>query len=126
MGSFPYNDYMGKLSTHVLDLARGKPAENLNIDLYYLSAGSRKHLASFVTNQDGRTEQALLVAEAMMEGVFELVFHIGSYFDALGLDLPTPKFLDEVSIRFGISDSKQNYHVPLLFSPFAYSTYRGS
>ncbi|MCA9839704.1 MAG: hydroxyisourate hydrolase [Trueperaceae bacterium] len=117
---------MGKLSTHVLDTAQGKPAANLAIDLYYLAGESRQHLASFSTNQDGRTDQPLLVAEDMVTGVFELVFHVGQYFDALGLDLPEPKFIEDVPVRFGIADTRANYHVPLLVSPFAYSTYRGS
>ncbi len=117
---------MGKLSTHVLDTAQGKPAASLSIDLYYLGGESRQHLASFSTNQDGRTSEPLLAAEDMVTGIFELVFHVGHYFDAQGLDLPEPKFIEDVPVRFGIADAAQNYHVPLLVSPFAYSTYRGS
>lgn len=117
---------MGKLSTHVLDTTQGKPAAGLDIDLYYLGGQSRQHLASFRTNQDGRTNEALLMAEDMVTGIFELVFHVGAYFDAQGFNLPEPKFLEEVPVRFGIADATQNYHVPLLLSPFAYSTYRGS
>ncbi len=117
---------MGKLSTHVLDTAHGKPAANISIDLFYLGGESRQHLASYITNQDGRTNEPLLLAEDMVIGIFELVFHVGDYFDALGLELAEPKFIDKVPIRFGIADETQNYHVPLLVSPFAYSTYRGS
>ncbi len=117
---------MGKLSTHVLDTAHGKPAANISIDLFYLGGESRQHLASYTTNQDGRTDEPLLLAEDMVTGIFELVFHVGAYFDALGLALAEPKFIDKVPIRFGIADETQNYHVPLLVSPFAYSTYRGS
>ena len=113
---------MGRLSTHVLDTARGTPAAGLKLDLYYLGGESRQHLASFTTNADGRTDAALLGADDMVTGVFELVFHVGAYF---GLE-PEPQFLDEVPVRFGVADAAQNYHVPLLVSPFAYSTYRGS
>lgn len=111
---------MGRLSTHVLDTAHGKPAAGLKLDLYYLGGESRQHLASFTTNADGRTDAPLLSAEDMVTGVFELVFHVGAYF---GLE---PAFLDTVPVRFGVADAGQNYHVPLLVSPYAYSTYRGS
>ena len=111
---------MGRLSTHVLDTAHGRPAAGLAIDLYYLGGESRQHLASFTTNADGRTDAPLLEAQDMVTGVFELVFHVGEYF---GLE---PRFLDQVPVRFGIADASANYHVPLLLSPYAYSTYRGS
>ena len=111
---------MGRLSTHVLDTAHGQPAAGLALDLYYLGGESRQHLASFTTNADGRTDAPLLGADDMVTGVFELVFHVGAYF---GLE---PAFLDQVPVRFGITDANANYHVPLLVSPYAYSTYRGS
>ena len=117
---------MGKLSTHVLDTALGKPAANLTIDLYYLGGESRQHLARFTTNQDGRTDEPLLMQEDMVTGIFELVFHVGAYFDEQTLELPEPKFLQDVPVRFGIASITENYHVPLLVSPFGYSTYRGS
>lgn len=117
---------MGKLSTHVLDTAQGKPAAGLTIDLYFLGGQSRQHLASFTTNRDGRTDAPILGAEDMVTGVFELVFQVGAYFDAAGLELPEPKFLESVPVRFGIADASANYHVPLLVSPYGYSTYRGS
>lgn len=116
---------MGKLTTHVLDTALGRPAAGLAISLR--QAG--KHgtpLASLVTNADGRAERPLLEGEAMVGGSYDLIFEAGAYFDALGIALPEPKFLDQVVIRFGIADPEAHYHVPLLISPFGYSTYRGS
>ena len=116
---------MGRLTTHVLDTALGKPAAGLAISLR--RAG--KHgtpLASVVTNADGRADKPLLEGETMEVGTYELVFEAGAYFDRLGLSLPSPKFLDQVVIRFGIDDAQAHYHVPLLVSPYGYSTYRGS
>lgn len=116
---------MGRLTTHVLDTALGRPAAGLAISLR--RAG--KHgaaLASAVTNADGRCDRPLLEGEAMEAGSYDLVFEAGAYFDRLGHALPEPKFLDQVVIRFGISDASVHYHVPLLLSPFGYSTYRGS
>ena len=116
---------MGRLTTHVLDTALGRPAAGLAISLR--RAG--KHgtpLASVVTNKDGRANEPLLQGEGMEAGSYELVFEAGAYFDRLGLSLPSPKFLDQVVIRFGIDDPGAHYHVPLLLSPYGYSTYRGS
>lgn len=116
---------MGRLTTHVLDTALGRPAAGLAIALR--RAG--KHgaaVAEAVTNADGRCDRPLLEGESLEAGTYELVFQAGSYFERLGLDLPAPKFLDEVVIRFGIADTAAHYHVPLLLSPFGYSTYRGS
>jgi 5-hydroxyisourate hydrolase len=116
---------LGRLTTHVLDTSLGKPAAGLAISLR--RAG--KHgapLASGVTNVDGRVAPPLLEGDAMEAGSYELIFEAGAYFDQLGLKLPNPKFLDQVVIRFGIDDPKAHYHVPLLLSPFGYSTYRGS
>jgi len=118
---------MGRLTTHILDTALGRPAAGVRLELYRLdgdAAGSV--VATAVTNQDGRCDAPLLEGESFSQGQYQLVFHAGAYFDALGIDLPDPKFLDEVVIRFGISDVDQHYHVPILLSPFAYSTYRGS
>ena len=117
---------MGRLSTHVLDTAQGKPAAGLVLELHYLGGASRQHLATFTTNPDGRTDGPLLAPEDMVTGVFELVFCVGDYFRAQGLGLPDPAFLDAVPVRFGIADASGNYHVPLLVSPYGYSTYRGS
>jgi 5-hydroxyisourate hydrolase len=117
---------MGRLSTHVLDTAQGKPAAGLTLELYFLGGESRQHLGTFTTNADGRTDAPLLGAEDMVTGVFELVFCVGDYFRGRGLALPDPAFLDAVPVRFGIADAAANYHVPLLVSPYGYSTYRGS
>ncbi len=117
---------MGALTTHVLDTAKGVPAAGLRIELFRLSVDSRDKLAEAVTNADGRCDAPLLEGAALRRGAYELVFHCGPYFDALGLDLPSPKFLSDVPIRFGVSDAELHHHVPLLISPFGYSTYRGS
>jgi 5-hydroxyisourate hydrolase len=116
---------LGRLTTHVLDTALGKPAAGLAITLR--RAG--KHgaaLVTSVTNADGRVDKPLLEAGAMEAGAYELVFDAGAYFDRVGVSLPKHKFLDQVVIRFGIDDPAGHYHVPLLLSPFGYSTYRGS
>ncbi|SET05741.1 hydroxyisourate hydrolase [Oceanicella actignis] len=117
---------MGRLTTHVLDTARGRPAAGLRIGLYRLSVDSRDHLLDAVTNEDGRCDAPLLEGAALRRGVYELVFHAGAYFDAAGLALPSPKFLSDVPVRFGVDDPDAHYHVPLLLSPYGYSTYRGS
>jgi 5-hydroxyisourate hydrolase len=117
---------MGWLSTHVLDTATGSPAAGMKIELFRLSADSRDLIGAAVTNGDGRTDAPMLEGAAFRPGAYELVFHCGPYFDAQGLDLPSPKFLSDVPIRFGLADGDAHYHVPLLISPFAYSTYRGS
>jgi 5-hydroxyisourate hydrolase len=116
---------MGRLTTHVLDTAQGKPGAGISIELFRLGA-ARERLATAITNADGRCERALLEGPAFIAGAYELVFHAGNYFARQGLVLPKPNFLDEVVIRFGIADSEAHYHVPLLISPYAYSTYRGS
>lgn len=116
---------MGTLTTHVLDTALGRPAAGLHIDLYAVD-GTRRHLAAAVTNADGRCERPLLSGSAVCSGCFELVFRAGDYLRAQHTNLPTPLFLDEIPIRFGISDADAHYHVPLLLSPYGFSTYRGS
>ena len=116
---------MGRLTTHVLDTANGRPGAGIAIALYRLSP-ARDRLASAVTNADGRCDRPLLEGEALAAGVYELVFHAGAYFAARGQGGPAPRFLDEVVIRFGIAAPDEHYHVPLLISPFGYSTYRGS
>lgn len=115
----------GYLTTHVLDTARGCPAAGLKIDLYRIEGEERRHLRSLVTNADGRTDEQILPAEEFAIGSYELVFHAGAYLDACGVPPETPRFLDVVPIRFGMSEAA-HYHVPLLLSPFGYSTYRGS
>jgi 5-hydroxyisourate hydrolase len=115
---------MGRLTTHILDSANGIPAAGVDIRLYALQ-GERVLRASAVTNADGRTEQPLLEEEAMQTGEYELEFDIGAYFKRQGAEPDEPTFLDTVVIRFGIHGD-QCYHVPLLVSPWSYSTYRGS
>ena len=118
---------MGRLTTHVLDTALGRPGANIAIALYRVTApGKREKLGEFATNADGRCDRPLLEGGAFTVGTYELVFAAGAYFERVGLNLPEPKFLDEVTIRFGIASADQHYHVPLLLSPYSYSTYRGS
>jgi 5-hydroxyisourate hydrolase len=115
----------GYLTTHVLDTARGCPAQGLRIDLYRIDGETRTHLKTLVTNDDGRTDEQILPESAFATGVYELVFHVGAYLDAAGTPPEEPRFLDIVPLRFGMSEAA-HYHVPLLLSPFGYSTYRGS
>lgn len=117
---------MGKLSTHVLDVTLGKPGAGVALELYAVDNGERKLLRQAVTNSDGRCDAPLLQGDEMRAGRYELIFAAGDYFAAQGIALPEPRFLDRVTIAFGIADVSQNYHVPLVVSPWAYSTYRGS
>ena len=114
-----------KLSTHVLDTAHGCPAQGMQIELWSLE-GERKLLKGARTNQDGRTDSPLLSAAEMKAGQYELVFYVGDYFTSKGVSVAKPPFLDRVPVRFAIADAAASYHVPLLCSPWAYSTYRGS
>ena len=115
----------GFLTTHVLDTARGCPAQGLTIALYRIEGGERRHLRTLVTNDDGRTDEQILPASEFGIGDYELVFQAGDYLRATGQAGDAPLFLDEVPIRFGMSEAT-HYHVPLLLSPYGYSTYRGS
>ncbi len=115
---------MGRLTTHILDTTHGTPAVGVDIRLFDLG-DERKLLASAISNNDGRTEKPLLAAEAMQTGTYELEFDIGAYFATRGASVDDPAFLDTVVIRFSIR-ADENYHVPLLVSPWSYSTYRGS
>jgi len=116
----------GYLTTHVLDTASGKPAAGLAVVLYALEGGTRRDLARMTTNDDGRTDSPILPAGDFATGSYELEFHAGAYLDAAGVPPESPRFLDVIPLRFGISDPESHYHVPLLLSPFGYSTYRGS
>ena len=115
---------MTKLTTHCLDTFSGKPAKGVKVDVY-LASGKREKLNSTILNDDGRSDKPLLQGSNFKEGQYELVFFVGDYFKNI-TDLPKTPFLNEVVIRFGISNSDEHYHVPLLVSPWSYSTYRGS
>ena len=115
---------MGRITTHVLDTAAGKPAAGLQVALRKLD-GTPAVLAQAVTNADGRVDQPLLEGAAFQPGCYEITFHVGEYFRRTGTALPDPPFLDVVPIRFGVA-ADGHYHVPLLVSPYCYSTYRGS
>lgn len=115
----------GYLTTHVLDTARGRPADGLRIELHRIDGNRREKLAEATTNADGRTDAPILPAEAFATGTYELLFHCGDYLTRNGVAPETPRFLDVVPLRFGMSEAS-HYHVPLLLSPFGYSTYRGS
>ena len=114
---------MGRLTTHVLDTAHGIPARGMRVELH---AGSGERLADLSTNDDGRANAPLLEGAALRAGRYTLIFHVAEYFRTAGVVLPDPPFLDVVRIDFGIADAGQHYHVPLLVSPWSYSTYRGS
>jgi 5-hydroxyisourate hydrolase len=116
----------GRLTTHVLDTAHGKPAAGMKIDLCKIERAGTATLKTVATNAEGRTDEPLLEGDDLLVGVYELVFHVGEYFAHLGGDTVRPRFLDLVPVRFGISDHNSTYHIPLLVSRFSYSTYRGS
>ncbi len=116
----------GYLTTHVLDTARGCPAEGIQIALFKLSGNSHRKIAQTVTNSDGRTDSPILPQDDFQTGSYELVFFCGDYLRATGQAQDDPLFLDQIPIRFGMSDAEAHYHVPLLLSPFGFSTYRGS
>ena len=118
---------MTGLTTHVLDTASGTPAEGLKIDLYRLTGEVREKIRTVATNSDGRVDGGpILIGDTFIVGEYELVFHAGDYLRDRGATLTEPAFLDVIPIRFGISDITAHYHVPLLLSPYGYSTYRGS
>lgn len=115
----------GYLTTHVLDTARGCPAPDMKIELFKIDGDNRTLLKTLTTNSDGRTDSQILPESEFEIGTYELVFHAGPYLDGCGITLTEPKFLDLIPIRFGMSEAS-HYHVPLLLSPYAFSTYRGS
>jgi 5-hydroxyisourate hydrolase len=117
---------MGRLTTHVLDTARGTPAPGIAVSLLRREGECYVPLATTVTNADGRCDKPLLEGDAFAAGRYRLVFAAGEYFRRRGEALPQPPFVDEVVLDFGIADAAAHYHVPLLVSPWAYSTYRGS
>lgn len=117
---------MGRLTTHVLDTAAGRPAAGLRVELYRLGEPQVRPLADAETNADGRLDRPLLEGEALTAGAYELRFHAGAYLRRGGTEMPDPPFLDVIPIRFGIASPEAHYHVPLLLSPYGYSTYRGS
>ena len=116
---------MGRLTTHILDTALGRPAGGLKIELWALDHGPSL-IKTVVTNQDGRVDAPLLEGEAFKAGQYELRFHAGAYLKSTGASLSEPPFLDVIPLRFGIANKAEHYHVPLLLSPYGYSTYRGS
>ncbi len=122
----------GRLTTHVLDIASGRPAAGMGLGLFYIEgpdSGEEDEvslLLEAITNEDGRCDAPLLQGEDLVPGVYELLFQVGDYFALLGVNEGNPAFLDQVPVRFGVADTDAHYHVPLLVSPFAYSTYRGS
>jgi len=117
---------MGRLTTHVLDTMNGCPAAGMRASLYRLEGGVPALLQQVVLNADGRADAPLLEGEAFRPGAYRLVFEVAAYFRGRAVALPEPPFLDEVPIDFGLADAAAHYHVPLLASPWAYSTYRGS
>ncbi len=118
----------GRLTTHVLDTAHGRPAAGLRIELWALTPATSERLLlkQVITNTDGRTDAPLLSSDELRIGVYELVFAVGDYFASEPVLEPAPPFLDLVPVRFGIANAEQHYHVPLLVAPYGYSTYRGS
>lgn len=116
----------GYVTTHVLDAARGCPAPDLQIEVWRIKGEARDLLRSLTTNADGRTDTPAIDRGEVQAGVYELVFHVGAYLDSHFGVAEGQRFLDLVPIRFGVADTGMHYHVPLLLSPFSYSTYRGS
>jgi len=114
------------LTTHMLDVASGTPAEGVRIDCSELSGEAYRLIRTVHTNADGRNAEPLLTPETMKVGRFQLVFHIAEYFTKLGTILPNPPFLERAVIQFGMADATSHYHVPLLASPWSFTTYRGS
>ena len=117
---------MGRLTTHVLDTARGSPASDLSIDLFRLDGDEPVLMKTTKTNDDGRCDAPLLDGDALQKGRYQLLLKVAAYLRRSGDDLPEIPFLDDVVINFGINDPTQHYHVPLLLSAYGYSTYRGS
>ncbi|SIS70468.1 hydroxyisourate hydrolase [Neptunomonas antarctica] len=116
---------MGYLTTHVLDTAHGCPGNDISVSLYRIGQ-ERELITQVKTNADGRCDKPVLEGDNFRKGVYELVFNVAAYYQKRGVQMPEPAFLGEVVLRFGIADEGEHYHVPLLISPYSYSTYRGS
>jgi 5-hydroxyisourate hydrolase len=116
----------GRLTTHVLDIMSGRPGAGLVVELSRIDGNQRQPLGRLTTNADGRSAEPLLAGADLQAGTYELLFHVGDYFRSRGVELPQPAYLDRVPVRFGVADPAHHYHVPLLVSPYGYSTYRGS
>ena len=116
---------MTKLTTHVLDIFSGKPGKGIKVELFFFNGEKKEKINSIILNSDGRSDKPLVENETFKNGKYELIFYIGDYFKKI-TTLDEIQFLDDVVVRFGISNNKENYHVPLLVSPWSYSTYRGS
>ena len=116
---------MTKLTTHVLDIFSGKPGKGIKVELFFFNGEKREKINSIILNSDGRSDKPLVENETFKNGKYELIFYIGDYYKKI-TTLDEIQFLDDVVVRFGISNNKKNYHVPLLVSPWSYSTYRGS
>lgn len=117
---------MGRLTTHVLDTALGRPGRGIHIEVFRLQSGGRQRLKEVVTNDDGRCDAPILEGDDFTIGEYELLFHAGDYLRRCGIEAAEPRFLDVIPLRFGVADAEAHYHVPLLLSPYGYSTYRGS
>ena len=117
---------MARISTHVIDVSRGVPAHGIAVELHLVKGAERRLLAAVTTNADGRTDAPLVSGDTIEAGIYELTFHAADYFHRIGVALSDPPFLGVVIVRLGLADAHHNYHVPLLLSPYGYSTYRGS
>ena len=117
---------MGRLTTHVLDTTHGLPGAEIKVELYKVNEDSTEKLATIITNSDGRTDAPILAGNDFRPGKYQLVFYVADYYRSKGVELDGVPFLDDVVIRFGLDDPEAHYHVPLLVSPYSFSTYRGS
>ncbi|RIH72686.1 hydroxyisourate hydrolase [Vibrio splendidus] len=117
---------MGRLTTHVLDTTHGLPGAEIKVELYKVSEDSTEKMATVITNSDGRTDAPILAGNDFRPGKYQLVFYVADYYRSKGVELDGVPFLDDVVIRFGLDDPDAHYHVPLLVSPYSFSTYRGS
>lgn len=117
---------MGRLTTHVLDTALGRPGNGLRIEIFRIEGENRTRLGEVVTNDDGRCDAPILEGADFTAGEYELLFHAGDYLDSQQVPGDKPRFLDRIPLRFGVANAEEHYHVPLLLSPYSYSTYRGS